>query len=83
MPTKRTLFLQPNPLHDPEPLATTHSRVIFCVGDDRFAIDFTSTVTELKPRPAEVIAIQKKRSAKRRQLAQIGTIGLLSEAANR
>jgi hypothetical protein len=77
MPTKRTLFLQPNPLHDPEPLATTHSRVIYCVGDEGFAIDFTSTVTELNARPAEVIAIQKKRLAKRRPLAQIATIGLL------
>jgi hypothetical protein len=47
MPTKRTLFLHPNPLHDPESLATAHSLVIFCVGDDRFAIDFTSTAERL------------------------------------
>jgi hypothetical protein len=66
MLTKPTLLLHPNPLHEPEPLSTRHSRVIFCVGGDRFAIDFTSTVTELNPRPAEVIPIQKKRLAKRR-----------------
>jgi hypothetical protein len=70
MPTKPTLFLHPNPLHEPEPLATQHSRVIFCVGSDRFAIDITSTVTELKPQPAEVIPIGKKTSAKRRRVAQ-------------
>jgi hypothetical protein len=51
--------------------------VIFCIGGDRFAIDFTSTVTELNRWPAEVIPIQKKRLAKRVQLAQIATIGLL------
>jgi hypothetical protein len=68
MPTKRTLFLHSNPLHDPEPLATTHARVIFCVGDDRFAIDFSSTVTELRLQPAEVIPIEKNRSAKRRRV---------------
>ncbi len=60
MPTKPTFFLHSN-RQEPEPLATTHARVIFCIGDDRFAIDFTSTVTELKPRLAEVIPIQKKR----------------------
>jgi len=36
---------------------------------DRFAIDFTGTVTELNPQPAEVIPIQKRRRAKRRSLA--------------
>jgi len=69
MPTKRTLILLASPLHPPEPLGTVQSRVIFCVGGDRFAIDFTSTVTELNPQPAEVIPIQKKRLAKRRSLA--------------
>jgi hypothetical protein len=54
---------------EPEPLSTRHSRVIFCVGGDRFAIDFTSTITELKPRPAEVIPIGRKRSAKRRRVS--------------
>jgi hypothetical protein len=39
--------------------------VIFCIGGDRFAIDFTSTVTELNQQPAEVIPIQKKRLTKR------------------
>lgn len=63
MPTKPTLFLQPNPLPEPEPLSTRHSRVFFCIGVDRFAIDFTSTVTELNPQPTEVILIHKKRVA--------------------
>ena len=66
MPDKPTLPLHPNPVHEPEPLATQHSRVIFCVGDDRFAVDLNATVTQLKPRPAEVIPIKENRSAKRR-----------------
>src|SRR5579872_359658 len=69
MPTKLTLILLPSPLHPPEPVGTMQSRVIFCVGGDRFAIDFTSTVTELSPQPAEVIPIQKRRRAKRRSRA--------------
>jgi hypothetical protein len=68
MPTKPTPFLHPNRLREPELLATRHSRVIFCVGGDRFAIDFTSTVTELKPQPADVIPIKRNASAKRRPL---------------
>ena len=76
MPTKPTPFLHPNP-HELEPLDTVHSRVIFCVGADRFAIDFIGTVTELKPRPAEVIPIRKKSSAKRRRVGSVGTAGLL------
>jgi hypothetical protein len=75
MPTKPTPFHHPNP-HEREPLDTVHSRVIFCVGADRFAIDFIGTVTELKPRPAEVIPICKKSSAKRRRVGSVGTAGL-------
>jgi hypothetical protein len=77
MPTKPTPFLHPNPLHEPELLATSHSRVIFCVGGDRFAIDFTGTVTELKPQPADVIPIKRNARRKGDHLAQIGKIGLL------
>jgi hypothetical protein len=77
MPTKPTPFLHPNPRHEPEALDTVHSRVIFCVGADRFAIDLIGTVTELKPRPAEVIPIRKKSSAKRRRVGSVGTSGLL------
>jgi hypothetical protein len=51
--------------------------VIFCVGGDRFAIDFTSTVTELKPQPADVIPIKRNARRKGDHLAQIGKIGLL------
>ena len=76
MPTKPTPFLHPNP-HEREPLDTVHSRVIFCVGADRFAIDLIGTVTELKPRPAEVIPIRKKSSPKRRRIGSVGTSGLL------
>jgi hypothetical protein len=68
MPGKPTLLLHPDPVHEPEPLATEHSRVIFCVGDDRFAVDFSATVTQLKPRPAELIPIEENRSAKRRRV---------------
>jgi hypothetical protein len=77
MPTKPTPFLHPNPLQEPELLATAHSRVIFCVGSDRFAVDITSTVTELKPQPAEVIPIGKKSSAKRRRVGPVGMTGVL------
>ena len=80
MPTKPTPFPHPNPRHEPEPLDTVHSRVIVCVGADRFAIEFTGTVTELKPRPAEVIPIRKKARRKGDELARPDSF---SEAAGR
>ena len=64
MPSRPTPFPHTHQRHEPEPLATEHSRVIVCIGADRFAVDFTSTLTDLRPRPAEVISIEEKRKTK-------------------
>ena len=48
-------------------MATQHSRVIFRIGSERHVFDFTSTVTALRPQPAEVISIEEKRKARGRK----------------
>ena len=61
MPSQPTPIPHPHPPREPEPVATEHSRVICCIGGDRFVFDFTATVTELRRQPAEVISIERKR----------------------
>jgi hypothetical protein len=46
---------------EPRPVATKHSRMILSIGRERYAFDFTSTVTALRPKAAEVISIEEKR----------------------
>jgi hypothetical protein len=67
MPTKLTAFPHPPQCPEPEPVATEHSRVIFRIGRERHVFDFTSTVTALRPQPAEVISIEEKRTLKGRK----------------
>jgi hypothetical protein len=42
-------------------VVTEHSRAIFRIGSERYAFDFTSTVTQLPPEPAPVISFEEKR----------------------
>lgn len=67
MPSKPTPFPHLHQSQEPEPAAIEHSRWIFCIGRERYAFDFTSTVTELRPQPAEVISIEEKRQARGRK----------------
>ena len=62
MPSKPTPFPEPQPPHKPQPAVTDHSRWIFRIGRERYVFDFTSTVTALRPQPAEVISIEGKRT---------------------
>ena len=68
MPTKLTPFPHPPQCPEPEPVATEHSRVIFRIGSERHIFDFTSTVTALRPQPAQVISIEEKRKPKGRKI---------------
>ena len=49
-------------------MATEHSWVIFRIGSERHLFDFTSTVTALRPQPAEVISIEEKRTPRGRKI---------------
>jgi hypothetical protein len=64
MPTKLTSF--PEPRHEPALVATKHGRVIVSIGRQRFAIEITSTVSELKPQAAKLISIETQRRSKDR-----------------
>jgi hypothetical protein len=68
MATKLTPFPHPRQCQEPEPVATEHSRVIFRIGSERHLFDFTSTVTALRPQPAEVISIEEKRTPRGRKI---------------
>jgi hypothetical protein len=51
---------------EPETQARSHSRVVFTIGNQRFAIDFFSRVTELNPiSTGRVLAIDGVLSKKR------------------
>jgi len=65
---KLTRFPHPQQCQEPEPLATEHSRVIFRIGSERHVFDFTSTVTALRPQPAQVISIEEKRKPRGRKI---------------
>jgi hypothetical protein len=68
MPSKPTPFPDPQPPHKPEPVVTDHSRWIFRIGRERYAFDFTSTVTPLRPEQAPVISIEEKRKPRGRKI---------------
>ena len=61
MPTKLIRFPHPPQCPEPEWVAKEHSRVIFRIGSECHVFDFTSTVTALRPQPAEVTSIEEKR----------------------
>ena len=42
---------------EPEPLSRSGSRLIFTIADRRFAFEFCSRVTELKPTPARILVL--------------------------
>ena len=47
---------------------TDHSRWIFRIGRERYAFDFTSSVTPLRPEQAPVISIAEKRKPRGRKI---------------
>ena len=56
------------PTAEPETLGRSHSRVVFTIANQRFAIDFFSRVTELNPiSTARVLAIDGALSKKRQK----------------
>ena len=67
MPTKLTPFPHPPQCPEPEPVATEHSRVIFRIGRECHVFDFSSTVTALRPQPAQVVSIEEKRKPRGRK----------------
>ena len=46
---------------EPEPLSRSGSRLIFTIADRRFAFEFSSQVTELKPTPARILAFNSEK----------------------
>jgi len=68
MPSKPTPFQYPHQPDEPDPAVTAHSRWIFRIGGERYAFDFTSTVTQLRPEQAQVISIEEKHKPRRRKI---------------
>ena len=66
MPGKLILFPRPLRRHEPE-IELESGRIVFEIGDSRFAVDVTTsfTVTELPSGPGPVIPIPKTRYRKR------------------
>ena len=59
MSKKVTPFRRPSPMKAETPI---DGRIVFEIGPDRFAIDYA--ITELNQKPAQVIPIQRKATAK-------------------
>ena len=68
MPSKPTPIPHLHQSDEPEPVATQHSRWIFQIGRERYAFDFTSTATRLRPEQAQVISIEEKRNPRTRKI---------------
>ena len=58
-------FPTPKTPDPPFPGATQGSRVIFGIGNQRFALDFYRKITQLNPEPAPVVAIERRKGRKR------------------
>ena len=57
MAKKPLPFPERNSTVEPEPLSRSGSRLIFTIADRRFAFEFSSRVTELKPTPARILVL--------------------------
>jgi hypothetical protein len=62
MKNKVTRF--PQPRHAATEVPTDDAMILFTLGDQRFAIQWT--VTEVRSKPAEVISMQKQRRRKKK-----------------
>ena len=65
MAKKPLVFPKPKPEDPPVPGATQGSRVIFGIGNQRFALDFYRKVTQLNPEPASVVPMKRPTVKKR------------------
>ena len=60
---------------EPDPLSRSGSRLIFTIADRRFAFEFSSQVTELKPTPARILVLDSdtvKKTPKPTKSAELG-----------
>ena len=57
MAKKPIRFPTQRPAAEAKPLSHSHSRLIFTIADRRFAFEFCSRVTELKPTPARILVL--------------------------
>jgi len=65
VPKKLLPFPQPKPVDPPVPGATQGSRVIFGIGNQRFALDFYRKITPINPEPAPLVAMKRRKGRKR------------------
>ena len=65
MPKNPLPFPTPKTSDPPFPGATQGSRVIFGIGNQRFALDFYRKITPINPEPAPVVAIERRKGRKR------------------
>ena len=64
---------------EPEPLSRSGSRLIFTIADRRFAFEFSSQVTELKPTPARILLLKSDTVKKTPKSRKVGGVARSTE----
>ena len=84
-------FPTQRPAAEAKPLSHSHSRLIFTIADRRFAFEFSSRVTELKPfefssrvtelkpTPARILVLNSDTVKKKPKPRKVGGVGRSSE----
>src|SRR5512132_4183389 len=67
---------------EPEPLSRSGSRLIFTIADRRFAFEFSSQVTELKPTPARILLLKSDTVKKTPKSRKVGGVARSTEDSN-
>ena len=72
-------FPTQRPAAEAKPLSHSHSRLIFTIADRRFAFEFSSRVTELKPTPARILVLNSDTVKKAPKPRKVGGVARSSE----
>ena len=72
-------FPERHSAEEPEPLSRSGSRLIFTIADRRFAFEFSSRVTELKPTPARILVLNSDTVKKTPKPRKVGGVGRSTE----
>ena len=64
---------------EPEPVSRSGSRLIFTIADRRFAFEFSSRVTELKPTAARILVLNSDTVKKTPKPRKVGGVGRSTE----
>jgi len=79
MAKKPIRFPAQRPAAEAKPLTDSHSRLIFTIADRRFAFEFSSRVTELKPTPARILVLNSDSVKKAPKSRKVGGVARSTE----